>query len=156
MATLRTRAGTAGYLPLTVDTYRLPDGSEAEWDIFGVGAVVAVLALTPEQEVVLARQFRPGPGLVLDEMPGGVVEDGEEVLVAGARGLLEETGFASDLEPAGCTWLAGASRTRRWVAVGRDAKRILTPNPEEGEFCEPVVVPLMLADHRSKVLQIAD
>lgn len=137
------RPGSAGFLPLSVGTYELPDGTEADWDIYGFAAVVAVLALTPEQEVVLARQFRPGPGLVLDEMPGGIIEDGEEVLAAAARELLEETGFAADLELAGGTWLAGASRTRRWVAVGRDATRVGDPTPGEGEFCEPVVVPLV-------------
>jgi ADP-ribose diphosphatase len=129
-------------LPLSVDTYQVPDGSEAEWDIFGVAATVAVLALTSELEVVLARQFRPGPGLVLDVMPGGMVEEGEEVAAAATRELLEETGFVSDLELAGSTWLAAASRTRRWVAVGRGARRVADPSPAEGEFCEPVIVSL--------------
>ena len=64
------------------------------------------------------------------------------MLAAAARELIEETGFASDLELAGSTWLAGTSRTRRSVVVGRDARRIANPNPAQGEFCEAVVVPL--------------
>lgn len=140
---VRSRAVSTGFLPLTVETYQMPDGSEAEWDIFGVPNTVGVLALTSELEVVLARQFRPGPGVVLDELPGGQVEDGEEVLAAAARELLEETGFAcSDLGLARSTWLASSSRTRRWVAVGRNARKIADPTPSEGEFCEPVVVSL--------------
>jgi ADP-ribose pyrophosphatase len=98
---LSERPGSAGYITVTTRRYSLPDGTEADWDIIGPAKSVAVLALTPTDEVVLARQFRPGPARVLDEMPGGLVDQGEEVLTAGARELLEETGFAGQIELAG-------------------------------------------------------
>jgi len=54
---------------------------------------VNVLALTPEHQLVLVRQFRFGIDDFALEIPGGVIESGEDQLVAGARELLEETGY---------------------------------------------------------------
>lgn len=133
---LSRRPGSAGYLPIETQTFRLPDGSESDWDVYGRDASVGVLALTAAREVVLVRQFRPGPGVLLDELPGGYVEDGEEVLVAAARELREETGYAGELELAGASWLSASSRTRRFAVVAREAHIVGPPTPEPGEFCE--------------------
>ncbi len=55
---------------------------------------VNVVALTPEKEVVLVKQFRFGRGEVTIEIPGGVVDSGEEHGAAARRELTEETGFS--------------------------------------------------------------
>jgi 8-oxo-dGTP pyrophosphatase MutT (NUDIX family) len=57
---------------------------------------VNVIALTPADEVVLLRQFRIGIEKVCLEIPGGMVDPGEDARTAAARELLEETGYASD------------------------------------------------------------
>jgi ADP-ribose pyrophosphatase len=54
---------------------------------------VNVVAVTPERSLVLVRQFRFGAGEYSLEIPGGVIEAGEEPLAAGLRELSEETGF---------------------------------------------------------------
>ncbi len=56
-------------------------------------ADAVVIALTPENEVVIARQFRVGPGKVMEELPGGYVEPGEDPEKAVLRELREETGY---------------------------------------------------------------
>jgi ADP-ribose diphosphatase len=134
-----------GWLPVVTRTYRMPDGSVSDWDIHTVGfTTVALLALTGDQQVVLTRQFRPGPGAVLLDMPGGIVDPGESVAEAARRELREETGFAADpVEVVGSCWAFGASTWRRHVAVARGCRPVGQPASWGGdEYCEPVVVPL--------------
>lgn len=150
------RPGGSGYLPITTRRYLLPDGREADWDIFGPDRTVAVLALTRSRDVVLARQFRPGPALVLDEMPGGVVDRGEDILDAAARELLEETGYAGRSELVGVAWLAAGSRTRRFSVVTLDAERVAKPATDPGEFCETTLVPLVEFRYQLRDGQLTD
>lgn len=56
-------------------------------------AGVEVIALTPGNKVIIARQFRVGPGKVMEELPGGFAEPGEDLALAARRELLEETGY---------------------------------------------------------------
>jgi ADP-ribose pyrophosphatase len=130
------RDGSAGFLRVVARRYALPDGTAGEWDIFGLDRTVAVVAITSDGYVVLARQYRPGPDIILDELPGGAVEPGEDVGDAAQRELLEETGFAGTVEVVAQSWLAGAARTRRYAAVVRDATGVAEPRNGPGEFCE--------------------
>jgi ADP-ribose pyrophosphatase len=54
---------------------------------------VNVIAVTPDGHVVLVRQFRYGIDEFSLEIPGGVMEAGEDPVTAGARELREETGY---------------------------------------------------------------
>lgn len=69
---------------------------------------VNVVALTPDDRVVLVRQFRYGTETVTLEIPGGMVDPGEDALEAGKRELQEETGYVADT----------------WVKLG-----VVEPNP---------------------------
>ena len=53
---------------------------------------VNVIAITPDEQMVLIRQFRQGTGKMTLEIPGGMVDPGEDFVTAGVRELLEETG----------------------------------------------------------------
>jgi 8-oxo-dGTP pyrophosphatase MutT (NUDIX family) len=70
------------------------DGREGDFFIIEAPDWVQVLALTPRQELVLVRQWRFGVEKLSWEPPGGVIESGEDPVVAGQRELLEETGHA--------------------------------------------------------------
>lgn len=54
---------------------------------------VNVVAVTPRHELVLVRQFRFGTNDLSLEIPGGVMEAGEEPLTTAQRELQEETGY---------------------------------------------------------------
>ena len=154
-----TQVAYQGFLRIESRRYVLPDGRDTRWDILAGGRTVAILALTDDDEVVLARQYRPGPGLVLDELPGGMVDPGEDVAAAAGRELLEETGYAAgSIEVVGSSWLAGFSTIHRFAALARGCRRVAEPAGHGDEHCAPVLVDLaaFLAQVRSGDLTDAD
>ena len=54
---------------------------------------VNVIAVTPDDTLVMVRQFRFGSWTNTLEIPGGMVDRGEDPAVAAARELEEETGY---------------------------------------------------------------
>lgn len=57
------------------------------------GDWVNVVPVTPDDEIVMVRQFRHGSRDVTLELPGGLIDPGEAPHEAAERELLEETGF---------------------------------------------------------------
>jgi len=68
---------------------------ETERDFYVVHSPdwVNVIALTPDHQLVLVRQFRFGVDEFSIEIPGGVMDLNEEPIAAGLRELREETGY---------------------------------------------------------------
>ena len=75
---------------------RRSDGLEGEFFVLDTNDWVNVLALTPDDKIILVRQFRYGSKEQSLEPPGGVVERGEDPVVAGLRELQEETGYVGE------------------------------------------------------------
>ena len=69
-------------------------GIEREFVVVHAPDWVNVVALTSDRQLVLVRQFRFGIYDFSLEVPGGVIESGEDPVTAGVRELAEETGFA--------------------------------------------------------------
>ncbi len=68
-------------------------GKEHDFFILESSSWVNVIPLTPEQEVVLVRQYRHGTRDVTLEIPGGLVEETDTPEQAARRELFEETGY---------------------------------------------------------------
>ena len=82
------------------DHVRLPSGAEIpEYWVTEYRPWVNVVAVTPQDELVLIRQYRHGIREVTLEIPGGLVEAADTPLTAAKRELLEETGYRGE------TWI---------------------------------------------------
>lgn len=75
---------------------RLSPRTGREHDLFVIECTnwCNVIAITPDQKIVMVEQYRPGSDTVELEIPGGMIdaEDGSPV-AAGVRELREETGY---------------------------------------------------------------
>jgi ADP-ribose pyrophosphatase len=64
------------------------------WEVVHHRGAAAVLPLTPDDQVLLVRQFRPPVRRDLTEIPAGLLDvEGEDALTCAARELSEETGY---------------------------------------------------------------
>lgn len=85
---------------LSIETVRFdPPDADREGGTFVVARVpdwINVVALTPDRELVLVRQFRFGVERETLEIPGGMCDPGEAPIDAARRELREETGYAGE------------------------------------------------------------
>lgn len=79
------------------------DHAEGDFYILQAPAWVNVIPMTAAGEVILVEQYRYGTREATLEIPGGMVDGGEEPVAAAKRELLEETGY----------------RSGQWKALGR-------------------------------------
>lgn len=92
-----TKVTKVGWRNITTKTFQMPDGEITTFDTLHADGqeFAAIIAVTKDKKIVVARQFRPGPELVMDELPGGFVDPGETPEVSATRELLEETGYSA-------------------------------------------------------------
>lgn len=86
------------WLKIHQDTYRLPNGKELDdYYVIEERPGVNVVAITPDNEVILVRQYRAAVKDVVYDFPAGFVEDdGQPLLEQAKRELVEETGYTTD------------------------------------------------------------
>lgn len=130
----------ARYRRVVSKRFEQPTGEIVEYEIKDEDDMVAVLALTEAREVVLVRQFRPGPEAVLLELPAGIVDMDTDPADAAAEELLEETGYVGRMEPVGTILEEGYSNRTKHIFVAHACRR--ERQPEDPRLTEPVLVPL--------------
>jgi 8-oxo-dGTP pyrophosphatase MutT (NUDIX family) len=106
---------------------------------------VLVLAITPEKEVVMVRQYRHGIERICLELPGGLVDPGDaSPAVAAKRELLEETGYQSvEFVPIGeCYPQPAVLSNRCFFFLAKNAQKVQEPELDAGEDLEILTTPL--------------
>lgn len=118
------------------------NGQELEFHIKKEGQPACILALTKDNQVILAKQFRVGPEIVALELPGGIAEKGEEFIDAARRELLEETGYAGEMQFVKEGFFDAYSTGRRYHFVATNCEKIADPITTPEEQTEVVLMPL--------------
>lgn len=121
---------------LRVERFRSRKSAKShEYFIIDLADAVCVIALTTDRRVIFVRQFRAGSNADSLEPPGGLVETGEDPCEAGARELLEETGYAGD--PAvelGSSWSNPSILGSRITTILIENARLSRgPKPDDSE-----------------------
>ena len=149
-----TEVRKSGYRTVVRKTFELPDGRIERFDIKereGWGGV-ATVALTKAGTALVFRQFRPGVEQIMDELPGGMVEEGEAQTRDGtldtaalekvaARELLEETGYAGKMRYLGKMSYDAYTNGWRYAFLAENCRptgagQQLEPNEQGGQLLE--------------------
>ena len=129
---LSQREAYAHFIRVRVDTYRTGSGSVSEWDVLEQPDCVCVVAFTERGTALVFEQFRVGPERRIAEIPGGIVDPGEEPVAAALRELREETGYSAGVHwYAGSEWTGASSTRRKHVVIAGDCVR--AGDPEWGD-----------------------
>lgn len=128
-----------GWRTLVRKTFERPDGQPAEYVTLGAPDARhgAVIALTPDNQVVVAEQFRPGPEMIFQDLPGGNIEPNEEPQAAIMRELHEETGYVSDeVEFIGEVRKDAYMNARWYFYIARNCRQEHDQKLDDGEFVD--------------------
>jgi ADP-ribose pyrophosphatase len=120
--------------------FALPDEQAADFEVTDGPDTVAVLALTEDEQVVLVREFRPGPEELILELPGGLIDPGQTPEEAARRELLEETGYEGEIAHVGSLLVDAYSTFSKHAFIATGCRQVT--KPAEGELTEPVLMPL--------------
>lgn len=131
-------------------TFSLPNGTTGKFYIRTERDMAVVLALTVRREVVLVRQFRPGPMQTILELPGGFVDPDETAIDGAKRELLEETGYAGRIVHVAQCLQDAYSTSRKHCYVATDCVPICQPQPDDTEDIE---VTLLSVDNFRQLLR---
>ena len=135
----------AGIFRVRTDRYEFLGRATHDFHVIESNTWVNVVAMTPEEQVVLVRQFRHGVQETSLEVPGGIVDDTDaDPAAGGARELLEETGYGgTPMELLGAVTSNPAILTNRTYSyLTTDARPLSPPNPDENEHLELVLRPV--------------
>src|SRR3989442_13682477 len=82
-----------GWPPISEEEVELPSGARKRWIRVDFGTSAAVLATTPQKQIVLTREYRHGLGRIVHSLPGGTARNAGAAEAAARREPIEGTGY---------------------------------------------------------------
>lgn len=129
-------------LRLHVDTVELPNGKQALREVADHPGGVAIVAIDNDGNVLTVKQYRYAFSRVMEEIPAGKLEHGEDPREAALRELKEETGATpehfAELGPIVVSPGAYGEVLHLYLAEGLDMG---TASPDEDEFLDLIKTP---------------
>lgn len=137
---------TGQVVTLGIESLVLPNGVPLQLEIVRHPGGAAVVAINPQQEVCLLRQYRHAAGGWLRELPAGKLEPEEAPLSTARRELAEEAGLAAeDWQKLGeCLTTPGFCDETIHLYLARDLASV-PAQPGEHELIEVYWLPLATA-----------
>ena len=126
---------------LYLDEVELPNGKVATREVVRHSGAVAILAITPDNKIVLVKQFRYPCNRVLLEIPAGKLDiAGEEPIQCALRELAEETPYTAEKVDLIYEFYtsAGFSDEKLYLYKAHNIKANSILNTDEDEFLELV------------------
>ena len=128
---------------LSVDTVLLPNGKTATREFVHHNGAACVLATTPDNLVVLVRQYRHPAGQILLEIPAGKLDHADEnPLDCAQRELAEETPYTCASLSYVCHFFSAPGFTNEVLHLYQ-AKNVVADSAlcaDEDEFVETVLL----------------
>ena len=116
---------------LRADRVELPNGDVVEdYFVRESRGFCVVFAMTPDENVLLVRQYKHGASEIVVELPAGMIDEGETPERCAVRELAEETGFTGATPEFVRTFFADPTNatTRFHLFVIRNAVRTCEPS----------------------------
>lgn len=133
---------TNPYISQVVKYYTLPDGSEKKAYTSHHNPFVVGLPVTSDGDVILVREYRPGPDQIMLDLPSGALNPNEEPLSGMIRELSEETGYHGKPELVNVSYVGPYSDQTRYTYLIRDCLPVGKQKLDHDEFIEVVKMPL--------------
>lgn len=127
-----------------------PSGGSGKYMVLECKPYVAIVALTPSQEVVLVRHWRYPVNSEFLEIPAGGIDERETPQDAAIRELSEETGYtAQNWQLLSEYWLGnGAIKCKGYIFLATNAIKDHAAHTESTESIKVETMPLTQALHK--------
>lgn len=97
-------------------------------------------AITEDGDILMVRQFRPGPDRYVYDMPGGMIDEGQTPLETVRKELMEETGYAGDFTELTTTYVTAYSTARKHIYLAKNCRKVQPPEEDPNMVAEPVLL----------------